>query len=316
MGWMIQASTGAHRADTVFLWVLAISVLILLFITATMVYFVFRYSKKRHPKAEQIEGNTWLEVTWTVVPLVVFIAIFYYGWTNYEYMANAPSDSMVVQVTGRQWTWSFQYPNQKQTGVLYAVIGKPMKLEVHSLDVIHGFFIPAFRLKIDAVPGRVNTAWFDPTVAGSYDIECTVICGVDHSSMLSKVVVVPESEFKRWYFGDESAPPPKPELTAQAGTASAIPPGLAALNRHDCLACHSLDGRAMVGPTFKGLFGQRVELMVGGRPRTAVVDEAHLRKSLLHPGAQRMRGYPEAMPPADLGAGELDQIINFIKSLK
>ena len=208
MGWMTQASTSAHRADMIFLAVLAIAVFMLIAITGTMLFFVFRYRKERHPKAEQIEGNTLLEVVWTVVPLVVFLAIFYYGWTNYDYMRQAPRDSMVVKVTARQWVWSFEYPNGKQTKLLFAPIGKPMKLEVRSLDVVHGFFVPSFRLKIDAVPSRANTTWFEATKLGSFDIECTVICGVDHSLMLSKVVVVPEEEFKAWYFGGETAPEP------------------------------------------------------------------------------------------------------------
>jgi cytochrome c oxidase subunit 2 len=188
-----------------------------------------------------------------------------------------------------------------------------MKLEARSLDVIHGFFIPAFRLKIDCVPGRVNTAWFNPTVTGSYDVECTVICGVDHSSMLSKVVVVPEAEFRRWYFGDENAPLPKAEPAAPAVSG---PPALAVLKRHDCLTCHSLDGSVMVGPTFRGLFGRSQEILAGGRTRTVVVDEAHLRHSLLHPGSQRVKGYPEVMPPAHLAPGELEDIIAFIRTLR
>lgn len=315
MGWMTQASTGAHRADMIFMWVLAISVLMLFLITVTMIYFVIRYSRKRNPVAAQIEGNMWLEIIWTAVPLVVFLAIFYFGWTNFEYMANPPADSMVVKVAGRQWQWSFEYPNQKQSGVLYAAIGKPMKLEVRSLDVIHGFFIPAFRLKIDAVPGRVNTAWFNPTVQGSYDIECTVICGVDHSSMLSKVVVVPEAEFRRWYFGGENAAPPKPEpgpVQASAG----VPPALAALQRHDCLKCHSTDGSVMVGPSFRGLFGQTQEVIMAGRTQTIVVDEAHLRRSIEDPAAHRVKGYPPVMPATQLGSGELDAIVAFIRTLK
>jgi cytochrome c oxidase subunit 2 len=310
---MTQASTGAHRADMIFLYVLAISVLMLFLITAAMIFFVIRYSRKRHPKAAQIEGNMWLEIIWTAVPLVVFVAIFYFGWTNYEYMANAPSDSMVVKVTGRQWNWSFEYPNQKQSGILYATLGKPMKLEVRSLDVIHGFFIPAFRLKIDAVPGRVNTAWFDPTVQGSYDIECTVICGVDHSSMLSKAVVVPEAEFKRWYFGDENAPPPKPEDPRAAG---GPPSAQAVLARHDCLKCHSTDGSVMVGPSFRGLFGQSQTFVTGGQAMTMRVDEAQLRRSIQAPGAHRVKGYPPVMPATDLDAGELDAVVAFIRSLQ
>jgi cytochrome c oxidase subunit II len=208
MEWMKQASTSAEKSDAVFFFVFGLSLLFLLFITILMIYFVIRYSKKRHPKAEQIANHTGLEILWTTIPLVLFLAIFYYGWTNYEYMRQAPRDSMVVKVMARQWVWSFEYPNGKQTKLLFAPIGKPMKLEVRSLDVVHGFFVPSFRLKIDAVPGRVNTAWFEATMLGSFDIECTVICGVDHSLMLSKAVIVPEDEFKAWYFGRETAPEP------------------------------------------------------------------------------------------------------------
>jgi cytochrome c oxidase subunit 2 len=311
---MTQASTGAHRADVIFLYILALSVFLLFGITATMIYFVIRYSRKRNPRASQIHGSTLLEVTWTLVPLAVFIGIFYFGWTNYEYMSNAPADSMLVKVTGRQWTWSFQYPNQKQTQVLYASIDRPMKLEVRSLDVIHGFFIPAFRLKIDALPGRVNTAWFRPIQTGSYDVECTVICGVDHSSMLTKVVVVPEAEFRRWYFGDENAPPPKPDPpVARMDTPE---PALAVLRRHTCLECHSTDGTVMVGPTFRGMFGQMQEVVVGGQLKRVLADEAHLRARIRNPRAGRLKGYPDVMPAIDLTPAELDDIVGFIKTLK
>jgi cytochrome c oxidase subunit 2 len=312
---MIQASTGAQRADHIFLAILALAVFLLVAITGTMVFFVIRYSRKRHPKAEQIEGHAWLEIVWTLVPLTVFIGIFYYGWTNYEYMTNAPTDALVVKVTGRQWSWSFEYPNRKQTAVLYAPVDRPMKVEVRSLDVIHGFFIPAFRLKIDALPSKINTSWFQPVQTGSYDIQCTVICGVDHSSMLGKVVVVPEAEFRRWYFGGDDAPPPRPEAVAQHA-APAEPAELATLRRHRCLDCHSIDGRAGVGPTFRGLFGQRVTLVAGARHTTTVVDEAHLRDSIINPGAQRLKGYPNVMPRVKLAPEELDQMVTYIKNLK
>jgi len=171
MEWMKQASTSAEKSDAVFFFVFGLSLLFLVFITALMIYFVIRYSKKRHPKAAQIEGHTGLEIVWTTVPLVLFLAIFYYGWTNYEYMRLAPRDSMVIKVTARQWSWSFEYPNGKQSKVLFAPLAKPMKLEVRSADVVHGFFVPSFRLKIDAVPSRANTTWFGAPKVGSYDIE-------------------------------------------------------------------------------------------------------------------------------------------------
>jgi cytochrome c oxidase subunit II len=202
------AALSAQKSDEVFFLVFALAVVFLVGITAVMIYFVIRYSRNRHPVAEQIEGHTWLEITWTLVPLVIFLAIFYYGWTNYEFMRLAPRDSMVVKVTARQWNWSFEYPNGKVTRELFAPVDRPMKLEIRSVDVVHGFFVPSFRLKIDAVPARANTAWFQATKLGSYDIECTVICGVDHSKMLSKVIIVPEAAFRAWYFGGEDAPEP------------------------------------------------------------------------------------------------------------
>ena len=315
MGWMIQASTGAHRADTIFLAVLALSVFMLIAITGTMVFFVFHYRKSRHPQAEQIEGNTLLEVVWTVVPLAVFLAIFYYGWTNFEYMRNSPRDAMVVKVTGRQWNWSFEYPNGKRTGVLYSALGRPMKLEVRSADVVHGFFIPAFRLKIDALPGKLNTTWFEPTQLGSYDIECTVICGVDHSAMLSKVVVVPEEAFKAWYFGDENAP--VPVWTAPVKAAVAIEnPVLALMKQKNCLECHSVDGRTMVGPTFKGLLGRQEELSTEGVSRAVAVDEAQIRRGIQDPMSELVRGFPASMPTEPLSPRELDDIVAYIKTLR
>jgi cytochrome c oxidase subunit 2 len=209
MGILPQASTFATRADQIFLVVFLLSLGFLVGITAVMVYFVVRYSRKRHPKAEQIEGHTGLEITWTVIPLVLFVAIFYFGWTNYDYGRRAPRDAMVVHVTARQWAWGFEYPNGKQTTKLYAALNRPVKVEVQSLDVVHGFYVPAFRIKVDAVPGRTNVTWFQPTQPGSYDILCTVICGVNHSAMLSTVEVVAEDAFKAWYFGPEGTPEPE-----------------------------------------------------------------------------------------------------------
>ncbi len=319
MGWMTQASTSAQKADSVFLFVFALSALFLVGITATMITFVVRYAKKRHPKAEQIEGNTLLEIVWTVVPLVLFLVMFYYGWTNFAYMRNAPRDSMVVKVTGRQWAWSFEYPNGKQTTTLYAALGKPVKLELRSPDVIHGFFIPAFRLKEDVVPGRVNTTWFEPTVLGAFDIECTVICGVSHSLMLSKVVIVPEDEFKAWYFGGDSAPEPGKAAAAKptvGGGGGAEPAGLGVLRAKECLSCHSLDGRPMVGPTLKGLYGTTEMIIVSGTEHTVAVDEAFLRKAIQDPMAGRAKGYPPTMPPSKLTDKELADVVAYLQELK
>jgi len=323
MGLWQEASTSAERVDLVFWVILALSALFLVGITSCIVAFVIRYSRKRRPVAEEVGKHALLEFTWTVIPLVLFLGMFYYGWTNFQYIRDAPRDAMTVKVWARQWAWSFEYPNGKQTDVLYAALGKPIKVEVTSKDVIHGFFVPAFRLKVDAVPGRINTTWFQPTRLGSYDIECTVICGPSHSYMLSRVAVVSVDAFKAWYFGPEGAPPPDqvPASFAPAAPAAGAalqapePPGLTVLKAKECLVCHSTDGTPMVGPTFKGLYGSR-EGVAPGAQKSVTVDEALLRKAIREPEQSRVAGYPPTMPRIPLTDRELQDVIAYIETLK
>ena len=314
MGLVQAAALSADRSDAVFLYVFALSAAVLVAITVVMVWFVIRYRRSRNPVASQIEGHAALEATWTLLPLVIFLAIFYYGWTAYDYMSRAPRDAMVVRVTARQWTWSFAYPNGKQTAVLYAPINRPMKVEVRSVDVIHGFFVPAFRIKVDALPTQTNTTWFQATSLGTFDILCTVLCGVNHSQMLSAVVVVTEEEFRAWYFGGEDAP--EPGAPPRAAGAVADPPGLRLLREKDCLDCHSLDGEAMVCPTFKGILGREQVVVTAGEARTVVVDEAWLRAGITEPERDIVRGYPPEMPRVPLTAEELDAMVSFLKTVR
>lgn len=317
MEWMKQAAISAQKSDAVFFYVFGLSLAFLVFITILMITFVVKYSRKRHPRAEQIEGHMGLEVVWTAIPLVLFMTMFYYGWTNYDYMNRAPRDAMQVKVTARQWSWAFEYPNGKQTKVLFAPIAKPMKLEVRSADVVHGFFVPSFRLKIDALPTQTNTTWFQATRLGSYDIECTVICGVDHSLMLSKVVVVPEDEFKAWYFGGENAPEPGQALRATEAHPDLkdLPPGLATLTAKGCLACHSVDGKPRVGPTLKALYGREQQVLVAGLTKTIRVDDAYLRRAMLDPSGEVVKGYPRTMPQVPLTNPEIANITGYLKTL-
>jgi cytochrome c oxidase subunit 2 len=316
------ASSFSGRVDDVFLYIFVLSAIFLIGITATIVYFVVRYSRKRHPRPVNVVENTALEVTWTVIPTVLFLSMFVYGWTNFEYMRQVPRDAMVIDVTARQWSWSFRYPNGKVTPDLYLALDRPVKVLLHSADVIHGFYIPEFRVKEDVVPGKTNFAWFQPELLGSFDLECTVICGPGHAHMLAKVNVVSEKDFKQWYFGPADAPlpkPPQPGMAAPAPPSAAVtsgpPAALALLESHGCLGCHSLDGSPSVGPTFKGRFGTRALLEVGGAVREEILDDSYYRRAIQDPGAEIVKGYPPVMPTLHLSEAEVNQIVEYLRTL-
>jgi len=306
----------ADRVDAVFLYIFVLSAAFLVFITVLMVYFTVRYSRKRNPTPVDIEGNLWLETTWTLVPLVLFLSMFYFGWTNFAYMRNPPRDAMVVEVTARQWAWNFKYPNGKRSNELYVALDRPVKLELHSQDVIHGFYIAAFRVKEDVVPGRNNFLWFSPTLLGTFDIQCTVICGVDHSKMLSKVHVLSVEDFKEWYFRDEDAPPPVKAQTAAAAVAGGEVVVPAVLREKNCLSCHSVDGSENVGVSFKGIFGQKQQVIVRGEQREAVVDEAYLERAIREPQTHQVKGYPPTMPVPSLTDDEVREVVAYVKALQ
>ena len=191
-------SNFVESVDTAFWVVMVISVLFLVVITFSMVYFVIKYNRKKNPKAENIHGNVSLEVTWTVIPTILVLIMFWYGWVGYKQMTEAPEDSMVIDVTAQMWKWTFKYQNGVQTDTLYVPLKKNVKLNLHSLDVNHAFFVPAFRVKKDVIPNRNNFVWFNISETGSYNIMCAEYCGLNHSNMYSKVIVIPEQNFNFW----------------------------------------------------------------------------------------------------------------------
>jgi len=330
MPFLSQPLSIADRVDSVFLFIFVLCVAFLVFITTLMIYFVVRYSRHRNPTPVDIPGNTWLEITWTLIPLGLFLVMFYYGWTNFAYMRNPPRDAMVVEVTARQWAWSFKYPNGKQTDEMYVAVNRPVKVELHSTDVLHGFYIPAFRVKEDVVPGKTNYLWFQPTSTGTFDIQCTVMCGINHSYMLSKVHVLPEEQFRTWYFADEKArrpggPGKAPAATARAATTAAASvakagggaaAGLALVTGKGCATCHSSDGTRRVGPSFKKLFGSTQTVLENGSEAQVTADETYLEKAIRQPSAQIVKGYPPAMPSVLVTDRELADIVSYIKSLR
>jgi cytochrome c oxidase subunit 2 len=309
-----QATGLGEAVDKVFLFTFAVSVAVLVLVTSLIVYFVFRYSRARNPKPTDIEGNLPLEIGWTVATLAIFLVMFYFGWTEFVKMRNPPRDAMVVQVTARQWAWSFEYPNGRRSDELYLALDRPVKLELRSQDVLHGFYIAPFRVKSDVVPGKVNYLWFTPSLLGAFDIQCTVICGANHSYMLSKVHVVPEEEFRAWYFRDEDAPEPA-EATAVAAAEPVDPGCLALLDEKECLACHSVDGTDGVGPTLAGLYGASTVVRTEGEERQLTVDDQQIRLAIGHPEADTVKGFPSDMPATPMTDAELDRLVECLESL-
>ncbi len=310
-----------NPADDTFFFILGISLTLLALNTGVMLYFVFRYSRKRHPQAEEVRENTALEIIWTVIPTILVLAIFYVGWKGFVYMRTAPADAMPIKVVARQWSWQFTYENGKQDGVLRVPVGKPVKLLITSADVLHSLFIPAYHIKEDCVPGRETHLWFLPDQVGSYDLFCTEYCGVGHSNMITKVEVMQQKDFDDWYGGKETAAVEE-KPPAAGGPHKKAPvhsdEGAHLLQVKGCVACHTTDGTPKIGPTFKGVFGKKETVIHDGKEREITVDEAFIKQTLLHPELDRVKGFPPIMPSqqGQLTDKEIGEIIEYIKSLK
>lgn len=291
--------------NNVFLFILVICVFLLALITFLMVYFVIRYRRERHPQPADIEGSTLLEIVWTVIPTLIVLTMFYYGLTGFQFLKKVPEGSMVIKVIARQWSWLFDYENGTKDSELRVPVGKPVKLILTSQDVIHGFYAPAFRIKQDAVPGMTTYLWFQPTEVGTFDVLCTQYCGLEHSHMLTKIVVLPQEEFTKWYQAKKQevalkGPPLGPKLYQEKG----------------CAGCHSTDGSPRVGPTFKGLFGKTEIVLTAGREQTIVVNETFVREHISEPNVEIVKGYPPVMPKISLTHEELTALVEFIKNLE
>lgn len=201
---MITAPNPVAGVNQAFYYILGFSLVLLLGITITMILFVVKYRSSKHPEPSDIRGNWKLEVLWTVIPSIIALSMFYFGWSSYTGLRNVPDDAIEIKVIAQQFSWLFVYPNDKETeNDLVVPLAKPIRLNVTSLDVLHSLYIPAYRIKIDAVNGRYNYAWFLPDKLGSFFIQCTEFCGVGHSEMNATLRIVPMVEYEQWLKQEE-----------------------------------------------------------------------------------------------------------------
>ena len=299
---VLGPSNIAGKIETSFMIVVSACVVLLVAVTVTMLVFLYRYNRKRHPVPGETRENIPLEIIWTVIPTILVIFMFYFGWVDFDYIRNPPKDAMNVDVISRQWSWAFRYENGKQSDTLRVPVGQPVKLTLTSEDVLHCLFIPAYRVKEDCVPGLKTHLWFTANEAGTYNIFCTEYCGLEHSHMISKLITMSAAEFSAWYQS-------KPE--AKAGQK-----GLDLLQSKGCLGCHTTDGTPKVGPTFRGLYERKVTVSTQGKERTIVADEEYLKRSVLDPGSDVVKGFPNIMPKMPVSEDELKEIVNYIETLK
>jgi len=302
--WLPEAaSTIAPEVDSLFLFVTAVSAILLVGVTGAMLYFVYRY-RRQSPgeRPAPVEESKLLEISWIVIPTILVLLVFNWGFKSYVKMNAVPSEAYEIRVQAQQWNFLFEYPNGVTSDTLYVPEGEKVKMRMSSADVLHGFFIPAFRVKYDILPNRYTSVWFEATKEGDYDLFCTEYCGRNHSEMDKVVRVVSQDAFDDWL--EEAGTPkdiPLPELGKQLYT------------QRGCQGCHSLDGSEMVGPSFQGLYGRTGHEMDDGT--TLTVDENYLRESILKPEARIVAGYNNLMPGSysSLSERQLTGLIAFIK---
>jgi cytochrome c oxidase subunit 2 len=300
-----QSSTSAPGVDRLFYFIFWIAFFFFLLIVGLMIHFIVRYRKQAGRKAEKAPThNTALELTWTLIPLGIVFVIFYFGFHGFLDITTPPANSYEIQVTAQRWKWMFTYPNGFVDENLHVPVNRPIRLVMTSEDVIHAFYVPDFRLKRDIVPGRYNKTWFRATTPGTHDLFCAEYCGTSHSLMYAQVIVHPPGEFEKWL--EQAA-----DLTGKLPPAEA---GQRLYKTRGCAQCHSIDGKAGIGPTFQGVFGHSVAMKDGTK---VTADEDYVRESILNPQAKVVAGFDPVMPTYQgrLKDQEITAIIAYMKTL-
>jgi len=308
---LIDVSTFVEGFDTAFAVITGIGLVFLIGITFTLIYFIYKYNKKRHPQllipSENVKASLKLEIAWTLIPTILVLVMFAVGYLGYLPTRKVPKDAINIKVTGRMWTWIFDYDNGiKSNSILVVPVNKPIKLNLYSPDVIHSFYIPAFRIKEDVVPGKDNWMWFEADEIGIYDVLCAEYCGTRHSYMLGKLEVVSEDDYLKWCQESESVDPKDQ------------PPGLQLLMKNACVECHTFDGSKLIGPSFKDIFGSERNVKTDGNLRKIVADEEYIKRSIYEPGVDIVEGFRSGMMVSykdQITEEEVGEIINYLKTL-
>jgi len=298
--WPERASTTAANVDALYIFLLIVTALMTGLIFTAVVYFAARYRRQDGVMAEQIEGSTPLELTWSIIPLFVFLAIFGWGAVVYFKGRTPPRDSTEVYVVAKQWMWKLEHAEgQREINELHVPVDRDVKLIMTSQDVIHSFYVPAFRIKQDVLPGRYTVEWFRATKPGTYHLFCAEYCGTTHSGMIGSIVVMEPAQYEAWMSGGTTGP-----LSAS---------GEKIFAELGCVTCHRSDTQGR-GPNLQGVFGKPVLLEDG---RTVTADENYVRESILDPGAKIVSGFKPVMPTFQglVSEEQLNALVADVKSL-
>lgn len=302
-----QSSTLASGVDDAWAFAYWLAVIFFVGILTALITFVVKYRRKTdHDVTSMVDHSTLIEITWTVIPSLLCVGLFLMGFKGYIEASVAPANAMEIQVTAQKWSWGFTYPNGVQaTNELRVPLNKPVKLIMSSTDVLHSFYVPEFRIKQDVVPGNYTTLWFQATEPGEKQVFCTQYCGMDHSNMLAKIIVMPEQEYKQWLDAGDADKNLTPVALGQK-----------LFTEKTCIVCHSIaDMTVKTGPSLKGVFG-RTETM--SDDSKVVVDENYVRESIVNPTAKVVKGFPPAMPvfKGQLKDKQIDALIAYLKEQK
>ncbi len=307
-----NASSFVEQVDSAFVFIFGISLFFLIAITAFLVYFIIRYRKSKNPNATHIEGNNTLEVVWTVIPILLVLVMFYYGWSGWRFEKDIPEDAMPIKSIARMWSFSFQYENGHISDTLFVPKNTAIDLDLVAMDVIHSMYIPSFRIKQDMVPGKKTHIWFESAKEGEYEVFCAEYCGLRHSYMRSAVKVIPKEQFEEWYKLNSVA-----VSTGNAEMDKRLT-GMGVMRKYGCNACHTIDGSKLVGPSYKNILSRTRVVIRNGKEYEIKADEDYIRRSIYEPNAEVVKGYESGLMTPYQGQitdEEINQIIDYFKLL-